>query len=121
MNVQHDQRDRRNTARFSMMEYALLSQAAEDTVRSVVTDVSLGGLQVRSREAFAPGVRLELSIGRLDALPLEIVGEVKYSTPIPETDLFSTGVSILAPTPADRIRWADYVHSVFQARAEELV
>jgi hypothetical protein len=104
-----------------MMEYALLNQAAEDTVRSVVTDVSLGGLQVRSREPFAPGVRLELSIGRLDAQPLEISGEVRYSTPIPDSDLFSTGVSIVSMTPGDRIRWADYVHAVFQARAEELV
>jgi hypothetical protein len=114
--------DRRSTARFSMLEYALIKGIQDDAqVRSVIIDVSLGGLQVRSREKFLDGGKVTLAIGRLEASPLSVSAVVKYSRPLPDTDLFSTGLSVVPTSPEERIHWADYVHAIFQLRAEELI
>lgn len=121
MNTQQSILDRRSGSRFQLLEYALITTGEEaPQARSVVVDVSLGGLQVRSRQRFLPGSRATLSIGQLNASPLEMVAEVRYSEPIPETDLYSTGFRILAPEASSRIKWGDYVHQVFLDHREGL-
>lgn len=115
-------RDRRSAARFQMLEYAVIeAPALESQVRSVVTDVSLGGLQVRSRCQFEDGSQLSLSIGRGGSQPVALKAEVRYSAPIEASDLYSTGLRVAASTPEERMRWAEYVHSIFQARGDELI
>ena len=120
MNTQQSFLDRRSGARFELLEYALIT--AEDTpqARSVVVDVSLGGLQVRSRHRFQPGARVTLSIGQLNASPLDLMAEVRYSEAIPDTDLFSTGFRIIVPEASVRIKWGDYVHKVFLEQKDGL-
>lgn len=121
MNTHQSILDRRSGSRFQLLEYALINTTeGAPQARSVVVDVSLGGLQVRSRNRFQPGSRVTLSIGQLNASPLEMVGEVRYSEPIPETDLFSTGIRILAHEASARIKWGDYVHQIFLDHKEGL-
>lgn len=120
MNTHQSILDRRSGTRFELLEYALISGDAVPQARSVVVDVSLGGLQVRSRQRFERGARLQLNIGQLNSTPLEVLAEVRYSEPISDTDLYSTGFRILMPEASARIKWGDYVHRVFQDHREEL-
>lgn len=121
MNTHQSILDRRSGTRFELLEYALISGDAVPQARSVVVDVSLGGLQVRSRQRFERGSRLTLHIGQLNSTPLEVLAEVRYSEPIPDTDLYSTGFRILMPEASARIQWGDYVHRVFLDHREDLV
>lgn len=120
MNTQQSFLDRRSGARFELLEYALITAGDSSQARSVVVDVSLGGLQVRSRHRFPSGSRVTLSIGQLSAPPLDLMAEVRYSEPIPDTDLFSTGFRILIPEASQRIKWGDYVHKVFLEQKDSM-
>lgn len=114
--------DRRRYARFELLEYALVRPAETDeAVRSVVTDVSLGGLQIRSRRPFAGGEVCEIEIGGHDATPLKIRAEARYSAAVEDSDLFSTGFKCVLNAKQERMGWVDYVHQVFQTQGERLV
>lgn len=121
LNTPLEVRDRRTASRFQMLEYAVIDPGVQPLIRSVVTDVSLGGLQVRSRHQFSSGIKISLKIGRGEAQPVALMAEVRYSTPIDESDLFSTGLRVHAATPEERIQWAEYVHAIFQAKGDELI
>jgi hypothetical protein len=113
--------DLRQHARFELLEYALVREPGKnDPVRSVVIDVSLGGLQVRSRYQFPVGDTVTLNIGRLSSDPIVIQAEVRYSVPIEDSDLFATGFRCLPSSAGQKMEWVDYVHQVFQAQGEQL-
>ena len=114
--------DNRRDHRFELLDYALAKpKGSEAVLRSVVVDVSLGGLQVRSRFKFNPGEICELTIGRGQLVPLHVHGEVRYCTPIEDSDLFATGFRLMPESVGERIEWVDYVHSVFQVQGEALL
>ena len=85
-----------------------------------MVDVSLGGLQVRSRASFEEGSMLRLTVGRATDEPIVVVGEVRYSIPVEDSDLFATGFRVRPEDRAQRIAWVDYVHAVFQNQGELL-
>ena len=116
--------DKRQHARFELLEYVLMGgpdgKTAGQPERAVVVDVSLGGLQVRSRSSFEEGSMLRLTVGRAGDEPIVVVGEVRYSIPVEDSDLFATGFRVRPEDRAQRIAWVDYVHAVFQNQGELL-
>ena len=123
MNEKSQQTDQRRHARFELLDYALLSGDSEqqsDHERAVVVDVSLGGLQIRSKAKFSEGEVYRLKVGRTGGEPLEVVAEVRYSIPVEDSDLCATGFKVKPEHNEQRIAWVDYVHAVFQSQGEFL-
>ena len=117
-----DYADRRRHARFELLDYAIIEDKQDSTqVRSVVVDISLGGLQIRSRTQFKPLEILYMTIGRGNNVPVRIRAEVRYSTPIEDSDLFATGFRFAPESASERIEWAEYVHNIFKLQGETLV
>ncbi len=113
--------ENRRDNRFELLDYAIASRLGHSNIRSVVVDVSLGGLQVRSRSQFETSEVCTLSIGRGQLSPLQVHAEVRYSVPIEDSDLFATGFRIVPESVGERIEWVDYVHAVFQVQGEALL
>jgi c-di-GMP-binding flagellar brake protein YcgR len=111
--------DTRRYARFEMFEYALVYvPSLTEPVRTVVVDIGLGGLQLRSRGALPAGEICVVHVGSSDGRSFELRGEVRYSTPMPDTDIHSTGIRFLPDSHEDRVEIAEYVHAVFQRQSE---
>lgn len=115
--------DQRQHARFELLDYALMQggEAGQPAAqRAIIVDVSLGGLQIRSRTKFSHGDVFRLTVGRADSSPVLIAAEVRYSIPIEDSDLFATGFKVKPEDNEQRINWVDYVHTVFQSQGETL-
>lgn len=113
--------NKRSSARCTLLEYAAINVGdASLMLRSVVVDISLGGLQVRSHEEFAVGLVCSLNIGRLHSTPLEIDAEVRYCRPIEGTSLYATGFRVLPRTEEQKAEWGRFVHSAFVERSDSL-
>jgi hypothetical protein len=111
--------DQRKHVRYELVDFAMLESAAlEEPARCVVVDVSLGGLQVRSKVALPVGSHCVLVVAQLGAKPLRIRGEVRHSGPVAGSDLLSSGFRFLPETNEDRIAIMEYVHGVFLRRSE---
>jgi hypothetical protein len=115
--------DKRQHARFELLDYALMQGHTDGEApaqRAIIVDVSLGGLQIRSRTKFSHGDLYRLTVGRADSTPVLIAAEVRYSIPIEDSDLFATGFKVRPEDNDQRINWVDYVHTVFQSQGETL-
>lgn len=123
MSVEHNRTDKRQHARFEILDYALMhsvDNGAPSGTRAVIVDVSLGGFQLRSKSKFEAQNLYHLVIGRCDGSPINVTAEARYSVSIEGTDLYATGFKIRPEDNAQRIDWVDYVHSVFQSQGESL-
>lgn len=114
--------DTRRYARFHIMEYALIQrQDAHDTLRSVVVDVGLGGIQVLARHQLRVGDVCYVTIARPDGSRMTVPGEVRFSTPTPGSGgLYATGMRFKPETHEEKSELVDYVHGVFQRQADQL-
>ncbi len=120
--MEHDYSERRKHARFELLDYALVTKEGDRvTTRSVIVDISLGGLQLRSRDPFESGAKYRIEIGRGEETPIVIAAEARHSKPIPDSDLFSTGFRLTPSTAVERIEWVEYVHAVFKLQGEMLI
>ncbi len=121
MNMDADFNDRRRHARFELLDYAIVTkEGTSDSTRSVIVDISLGGLQVRSRQPFENGAAYQLQIGRGESDPITILAEARHSKIIDDSDLFSTGFRLTPKTAVERIEWVEYVHNVFKTQGDIL-
>jgi hypothetical protein len=112
-------RDQRRHVRYELVDFAMLESASiEEPIRCVVVDVSLGGIQVRSKMAPPVGQQCVLHIAQLGGKPLKVRGEVRHTDSIPGSELLSSGFRFLPETHDDRIAIMEYVHSVFLRRSE---
>ncbi len=112
-------RDQRRHTRYELVDFALLeARSLEEPVRCVITDVSLGGIQVRSKIAPPIGEHCVLHIAQLGRKPIKVRGEVRHSEFIEGSDLFGSGFRFLPETHEDRIEIMEYVHGVFLRRSE---
>jgi c-di-GMP-binding flagellar brake protein YcgR len=84
-------------------------------------DLSLGGLQLRSRHQYEAGSIVDVSIGRGDTEPIALKAEVRYSLPVKKSDLFATGLKFVTMDEASTHKWVDYVHNVFKDQGENLL
>lgn len=123
MHNEKDLADRRRHARFELLDYAAMTKVGDtNTLRSVIVDISLGGLQVRSRQPFEAGAKYEIQVGRGEnKQPITIHAEARHSKPIEETDLYSTGFRLTPETAIERIEWVEYVHAIFKLQGEMLI
>lgn len=111
--------DTRRYARFEMFEYAMVYVPNRpDPVRTVIVDIGLGGLQLRSRGELPVGETCMVQVGSAAGKSFELRGEVRHSTALPETNIYSTGIRFLPATHEDRVAIAEYVHAVFQRQSE---
>lgn len=112
-------KDQRRHVRYELVDFALLeADSLSDSIRCIIVDVSLGGLQIRSKNALPLGERCYLRIARLGKRPLVIQGEVRHSGFVQGTDLVGSGFRFLPETNEDRVAIMDYVHDVFIRRSE---
>lgn len=111
--------DTRRYARFEMFEYAMVYVPNQvDPIRTVIVDIGLGGLQLRSRGPLPVGESCIVHVGSGSGKSFELRGEIRHSTPLPETDIHSTGIRFLPACHDDRVAIAAYVHAVFQRQSE---
>lgn len=113
--------DLRRYARFDLFEYAMIdSPSNPETIRAVVVDISLGGLQVRARETLPAGETVSVRVGQSQATPLTLKAEVRYCFPVDGSDINATGLKFMASSHEERVQIANYVHSVFLRQGEAL-
>ncbi len=123
MSQRNPDSDQRQHARFELLDYVLMQGHGDEqpaAQRAIIVDVSLGGLQIRSRTKFTHGDIFRLTVGRAESSPVLIAAEVRYSIPIDESDLYATGFKVKPEDNEQRINWVDYVHTVFQSQGETL-
>lgn len=122
MNTPKPEFDRRAFSRLEVLEYANVTRASGNKpIRSVVVDVSLGGLQLRSKEQFEAGEKYKLILGSNGKKQFCISAEARYCVTIEDSDLFSTGFKCQPENDAERIDWVDFVHDVFRESGESLL
>jgi hypothetical protein len=104
-----------------MLDYALAHVPGIEAVKAVIVDIGLGGMQLRSKDMLPVGAFCKIHIGRQDAEPLVIAGEVRHSSEIPDSELIATGVRFCPETHEERLAIAEYVHGVFQRQCDKLL
>lgn len=123
MSVEHSRTDKRQHARFEILDYALMhsiSDGVPDGTRAIIVDVSLGGFQLRSKTKFEAQSLYHLVIGRCEDTPINVTAEARYSVNVEGTDLYATGFKVRPEDNTQRIDWVEYVHAVFQSQGESL-
>lgn len=111
--------DGRRFERFDILDYAMVSSPNHpEAFRSVIVDIGLGGLQLRSKDQLPVGDTCTLQIGQEEGDPISMQGEVRYSKIADESGLYSSGFKFLPSTHEERAAIAAYVHSVFMRQGE---
>lgn len=120
MNKQNE--DGRRFSRFETLEYALLtSEGVDEPLPAVIVDISLGGLQLRTRVPLEPGDEYLMQIGQGGEHPIMTAVEVRYSAKIPHTGLHSVGVRFLPGHSEQRMRLVHYIHDAFARQGDQLM
>ena len=86
----------------------------------MVVDISLGGLQIRTKDCLPLGREVRLKVARTESSPLIFRGEVRHSSLMPGSDLYASGFRFLPETHEERITIAEDVHDIFLRQAESL-
>lgn len=111
----------RRYKRWDIFEYALISREGEpDSEPAIIVDLSLGGLQVRSRTPFPAGDMCVVSIAEDNENSITTHAEVRYSYIIPDTDLYATGFRFMPGSVEQRVALVNYIHSRFQAGMDSI-
>ena len=111
--------DKRRYLRYDLLDYAM-AYSEHDLVgiRSVIADVGLGGLALRTHEALEVGEKLRLVVGRGADTAITIRGIIKHVHVNPESRLFAIGVQFQPENHEERVTIAQYVHEIFQRRCD---
>ena len=112
-------KDQRRHVRYELVDFALLeSPSSDEPIRCVVVDVSLGGIQVRSKIPLPIGDLCTMHVAQLGTKPLVVRGEVRHVEAIKGSELISVGLRFVPETHEDRIAIMEYVHGVFLRRSD---
>lgn len=113
--------DKRRYLRYEVLDYAVVfPDDGGDSCQTVIVDIGLGGLQIRSRTELPVGCKCRLHVGRLDKNPLVLRGEVRHTAAIKNSDLISTGIRFLPESHEERLAIAEFVHAIFQRQCDML-
>lgn len=113
--------EKRRYVRYELLDYALLDLGGlEDPVSVVVTDIGLGGLQVRTKSELERGRACHIRIAGEGQTEHMLPGEIRHSAEIPRTDLHAIGIRFTPTTHEERIAVAEFVHAIFRRQAESL-
>lgn len=119
--LNRQQPDQRRFLRYEVLDYAVASSGANHLgFNAVVTDIGLGGLQLRARQGIVIGTPIRIQVGRLDLPPLTLRGEVRHCEMVPGSDLYSMGIRFTPEAHEERMAIAEYVHGVFQRQCDLL-
>ncbi len=92
----------------------------DGSVNIVITDIGLGGIQIRSRHELISGTKCIVHVACMNGVTLELRGEIRHATSVPNSDLYSAGVRFIPENHQERMSVAEFVHQVFQRQADEL-
>lgn len=113
--------EKRRYLRYEVVDFAKVStRDATTAFHAVVTDIGLGGLQLRARQWLESGIRVTVEVGRTDLPPLCLMGEVSHCSVLPESDLCGVGVRFTPHNHEERMAIVEYVHGVFQRQCDLL-
>ncbi len=113
--------DKRKFLRYEVLDYAVVNDGLATTINAVIVDIGLGGLQLRSKHNLPIGSRIRLQIGRLHQEPINLLGEVRHTSEVENSDLVAAGIRFCPETHEDRLAIAEYVHGVFQRQCDKLL
>ena len=114
-------KDQRLHVRYELIDFALIETPEGEAIRCVIVDVSLGGLQIRSKQNLPVGEKCFLRMAFGDKKLLRIRGEVRHSQPVAGAELFASGFRFLPESEQQRREVMQYVHEVFVRKSEVLV
>jgi hypothetical protein len=113
--------DLRLYARFEFIQTAMVhAEGVEEPFRTMLVDIGLGGVQLRSRELIPVDTPLTLHLGQDDQPPLQLKGRVKYCNPGGDDGMYISGFKFTPETHQERVAIAEFVHRVFQQQWEIL-
>lgn len=113
--------DKRRYIRYELLDYAVMKiDGRFDTVNVVITDIGLGGIQIRTKTELVSGSKCVIHVGCADGTTLDLRGEVRHATQIPNSELYSAGIRFVPENHEERMSVAEFVHQIFQRQAEEL-
>jgi hypothetical protein len=113
--------DKRRYIRYEMLDYVVVRpNNGTASSNSIIVDIGLGGLQLRTREMLPTGEHCTMEVGRVDSTPLVLKGEIRHSSAVPGSDLYASGIRFKPENHEDRIAIAEYVHAIFQRQCDLL-
>ena len=113
--------DKRRYLRYEILDFArVTADRPEDGFSTVIVDIGLGGLQLRTKSLLPIGTCVQIEVAREDQNPISLIGEVRHTAEIGGSDLFAMGVRFAPRTHEERMAIADYVHRVFQRQCDLL-
>lgn len=111
--------DTRCYGRSGIRNYVAICVAGRpEPVRSVVMEIGLGSVRVRSRDALPEGEACIVRLGDAGEEPLDVPGVVIYSSPLTESDLHASGIRFLPEGPDQHAAIAAYVRAAFHRKGE---
>ena len=111
--------DVRRYPRFEVLEYAMVEVTGQAVAtRMVLVDIGLGGAQLRSREPLLVCAVCIVHLHGENERPFDVRAEVRFSAPVPDSDLHMSGLRFLPAGHEDRRAVAEYVTWVFQRQGE---
>ena len=114
--------DKRRYLRYEILDYAVVYfDGLSQGVNTVIADISLGGVQLRSKAPLPVGETCTIRVGSDSEAPLGLRAEVRHSKVMEDGELFTSGLRFIPETHADRMAIAEYVHSVFQRQCDNLL
>lgn len=113
--IEQNGSESRRYKRWDIFEYALVYQEGQQLADpAIIVDLSLGGIQVRSRTQFPAGELCLISIAEDTESSITTHAEVRYSYVLPESDLYATGFRFTPGCIEQRIALVNYIHARFQ-------
>ncbi len=113
--------DKRRYLRYEILDYAVVQFQGIPSVNTVIADISLGGVQLRSKVEIPVNEICVVRVGCGESEPLGLRAEVRHCLPIPGSELFTSGLRFMPENHADRMAIAEYVHSIFQRQCDNLL
>jgi hypothetical protein len=114
--------DKRRYLRYEILDYAVVEiEGTENCINTVIADISLGGVQVRSRDPIPVGTTCTVRVAGSTIDPLGLKAEVKHCHAVDGSGLFTTGLKFMPENHTDRLAIADYVHAIFQRQCDNLI
>jgi len=113
--------DKRRYIRYELLDYAQLEQIGSGpTLNTIIVDIGLGGLQLRSREPVTVGTKCHITVGRMEGAILTFRAEIRHCAQVEGAELFGLGVRFLPESHDERMGIAEFVHAIFQRQCDLL-
>lgn len=118
---QQNGNESRRYKRWDIFEYALVYLEENATAEpAIIVDLSLGGLQARCRKQYTAGETCQISIVDDHNRTISTHAEIRYSYPLPGSDLFATGFRFIPGSVEQRVSLVNYIHQRFQEDMDSL-